>query len=215
MNLDSINEIVRLRDQRSRAQRAIALMRMGASTSLTVIEDGGNVFETFDLLSSNLVRGAVAAVAFQELEVIEDRLRQLGVAMPPKDPEPEQTIEAVSKELYATRRDLDMYRNAWLRELGGTLVRKRHLIDALCLTTAEMRSKAEQFSTKPTVTTDDHDRRVTELLKFNNELEQRARDAERKLKKFMNGTPAERLAFAVEQAAASTIAAIQQEDSAT
>jgi hypothetical protein len=183
MNLDSINEIVRLRDQRSRAQRAIALMRMGASTSLTVIEDGGNVFETFDLLSSNLV--------------------------------PEQTIEAVSKELYATRRDLDMYRNAWLRELGGTLVRKRHLIDALCLTTAEMRSKAEQFSTKPTVTTDDHDRRVTELLKFNNELEQRARDAERKLKKFMNGTPAERLAFAVEQAAASTIAAIQQEDSAT
>jgi hypothetical protein len=41
--------------------------------------------------------------------------------------------------------DLAMYRNAWIRELGGTLFRKAHLIDALVLTTRDMKNKADRF----------------------------------------------------------------------
>lgn len=209
MNLDNIPEIVRLRNQRDRAHQTISLMRASTSAHLTVMDQDEKVFDTFDLLSPHLIRGAVAMVAMQELEVIESRLRQLGVSLPAKEPEPEQTVEALTKELTATRRDLDMYRNAWERELGGNLAPKRHLIDALCVTTAQMREKAEKFSSKPTVTKVEHDRRVTELLEFNNLAEERARAAERKLKAFIAGTNAEKLALAVEQAAAVVISDIR------
>lgn len=41
--------------------------------------------------------------------------------------------------------DLEMYRNAWLRELGGMVFRKAHLIDALVLTTRHMKRQADRF----------------------------------------------------------------------
>lgn len=211
MQLDNIDAIKSLRDQRSRVYQVIALMRSGTSAHLTVMHDG-EVYETFDLLSPPLVRGAIVMAAQQELDVIEDRLRGLGVTLPAKEAEPEQTVEGLNKELQLTLRDLDMYRNAWARELGPHMGRKRHLIDALVVGTERMREKADKFIAGPTVPKADHDARVTELLQFNNKTEERAREAERKLKKFMNGTPAERLAFAVEQAAAATISAIKQED---
>lgn len=42
-------------------------------------------------------------------------------------------------ELEAFERDFDMYRRAWIRELGGKLIRKTHEIDALVLTTRKLK----------------------------------------------------------------------------
>jgi hypothetical protein len=40
--------------------------------------------------------------------------------------------------------EFNMYRSAWLRELGGKLIPKAHDIDAFVLTTRALREKAEQ-----------------------------------------------------------------------
>jgi len=44
-------------------------------------------------------------------------------------------------EIKLLQRELKMYKEAWIRELGGTLYRKSHLIDALCLTTLMLREE--------------------------------------------------------------------------
>jgi hypothetical protein len=216
MNIDNVDEIIRLRDRRANAAKALSLMRLGVSCHLTVMDQSGAVFETMDLLSRNLIRGAIAQVAEAEIRVTNARLQQLGVSMPKHDqeePEPD-AFGALSKELKETRHELDMYRSAWIRELGGSgaLIGKRHLIDALCLTTQKMREDARKYQ-PDVVSKAEHDGRVTELLEHNNKMEERMRAAQRELKRFLDGTPAQRLAFAVEKAAAETIAALKQEDS--
>lgn len=213
MNIDNVDEIVRLRDLRHKAATVVTLMRRGEFLGLTVMDSNGGVFETTNLLSQNLLRGAVAQVAQEEIRVTNERLAQLGVSIPKHErdePEP-QTVEALNKDLGETRRELDMYRNAWLRSLGGKVKPKAHLIDALVITTEEMKSRADRYIEGDVVSKADHDRRVTELLTFNNTLEQRMREARRELHRFLSGTPAERLAFAVEKAAAQTIAELKQE----
>ena len=42
-------------------------------------------------------------------------------------------------ELEDIKHDFDMYRNAWIRELGGRLIPKTHEIDALVLTTRKLK----------------------------------------------------------------------------
>lgn len=42
------------------------------------------------------------------------------------------------------RHEFNMYRTAWLRELGGKLIPKRHDIDAFVLTTKALREQAER-----------------------------------------------------------------------
>lgn len=42
------------------------------------------------------------------------------------------------------RHEFNMYRSAWLRELGGKLIPKRHDIDAFVLTTRALRERAER-----------------------------------------------------------------------
>jgi HEPN domain-containing protein len=42
------------------------------------------------------------------------------------------------------RHEFNMYRTAWIRELGGKLIPKTHDIDALVLTTKALREKAER-----------------------------------------------------------------------
>jgi len=40
--------------------------------------------------------------------------------------------------------ELDMYRRAWIRELGGRLISKTHEIDALVLTTRQLREDTQR-----------------------------------------------------------------------
>ncbi len=201
MNLENIEKIARLRDQRN---IALTLTRAISEGSLANFDFSfeGRLYHLPAYLNEPFLRAAISYAAEKELVAIEAELRSLGVRLPDRENPPPTVDEAMS--------ELKMYQKAWVRELGGSIFAKRHLIDALVLTTREIREKANRYR-KDVVPKDVHDRRVTELLEFNNKLEQRAREAERKLKKYLTGSPAERLAFAVEQAAASTIAAIRTE----
>lgn len=48
-------------------------------------------------------------------------------------------VAALKKDRDAWRRELDLYANSWLRNLGGTIFNKRHRIDALAMTTEQQR----------------------------------------------------------------------------
>ncbi len=48
-------------------------------------------------------------------------------------------LKSKCDELKGWKREFEMYRRAWIRELGGSIVRKTHEIDGLVLTTREMR----------------------------------------------------------------------------
>jgi len=48
-------------------------------------------------------------------------------------------IEGLAKDRDEWKRDRQMFADAWLRELGGRVINKHHLIDALVLTTRDMK----------------------------------------------------------------------------
>jgi hypothetical protein len=199
MNLDSIEQVARLRDQREHALTLMRAISEGSLSNLDFFLDG-KAYHLPAYLNEQFLRAAISYAAEKELVAVEAELRSLGVRLPDRE-EPAPTVDSAMSEL-------KMYQKAWIRELGGSLRVKRHLIDALVVTTQEIREKASRYR-KDVVSKDVHDRRVTELLEHNNKMEERMRTAERKLRAFMNGTPAEQLAFAVEQAAAVTIASIR------
>lgn len=62
----------------------------------------------------------------------------------------ERALEAqlmdAKKDAADWKREWEMYRDAWIRELGGNVMRKTHLIDALVLTTRKMREDALAFA---------------------------------------------------------------------
>lgn len=202
MRLESIDEILSLRDQRATAVK----LRDGAfngSLGNFDIWIEGDRFQILGVINEQYLRAAISYNAEALVDAIDKRLAQLGVSMPRLERSEPPTVESAMAEV-------KMYQTAWVRELGGSIRNKRHFIDALVLTTREMRAKADRFR-EDVIAKAEHDRRVTELLQHNNKMEDRMRAAERKLKRFMDGTPSDRLAFAVEQAAASTIAAIKED----
>jgi hypothetical protein len=69
--------------------------------------------------------------------------------------EAERQLAAVRRELSAVlasatdwKREFEMYRKAWIRELGGTLIRKTHEIDALVLTTQALVKERDDLRRK-------------------------------------------------------------------
>lgn len=54
-------------------------------------------------------------------------------------------IKSAPSEIRALKADLEMYQRAWIRELGIHLHNKSHLIDALVLSTRDLREKADRF----------------------------------------------------------------------
>lgn len=206
MDLDSIDKAAQLRDQRARVEALFQASRAGSLGSFTIWFEGVEL-KVANIIPTDLITAAVARAADLEINRIDEDLRRLGVTVKERQKEEIPTEKAYNLALA----DVEMYRKAWIRTLGGKLLPKRHLIDALCLTTEEMVRRATRFGDEPMIPKSEHDRRVTELLEHNNAMEQRMREAQRALKRFMDGSPADRLALAVEQAAASTIAAIKQE----
>jgi hypothetical protein len=53
--------------------------------------------------------------------------------------------ELAPKAIKTLQLDIDMYKSAWLRSLGGRLFRKGHMIDALVKTTTIMREELEAY----------------------------------------------------------------------
>jgi len=53
-------------------------------------------------------------------------------------------LAASLEEERGWKREFDMYRRAWIRELGGRLIPKTHEIDALVLTTQRLREDTQR-----------------------------------------------------------------------
>ena len=200
MNHYNVEKVVVLLKRRAEAE---ALIRAAAEGSMDncVLYFGGEKFEVRpDLVPRDNIRQTIIEAAYDVLYATDRDLHSLGVSTP--------TLPKRLETLEQWKQKAEMYLRVWIRELGGKLRQKPHLIDALAITTAEMRNKAEQYSSDPVIDAGYHSRRVTELLEHANKLEERARSAERKLKEYLAGSPAEKLAFAVAQAAAETIASL-------
>lgn len=201
MNLESLEEIAALRDQRAEAIKLRDGVWTGSLGNFDVWIEGVRHI-VLGTVNEKYLRAAISYNAEALVDSIDKRLIELGVSMPRPSRQEPPTVESAMSEL-------KMYQNAWVRSLGGSIRNKRHFIDALVVTTEEMRSKAERYR-KEVVPKAEHDARVTELLEFNNQLEQRARDAERKLKEHLAGSDAERMALAVGRAAAEVMADVRK-----
>lgn len=69
-------------------------------------------------------------------------------------------VETLERDRDDWKRDAEMHRRAWVRELGGVIWRKHHEIDGLVLTTRAMRDAAEAHDPDWLETAlRDHDRR--------------------------------------------------------
>lgn len=200
MKHDSLSKVAPLVALREEAVNLIDALRDGHLTGTSLLHDDRIVRISPNLVNEEHVRQAMMESAYEAIASIDKDLNALGVSTPKMIERPE--------TLDQWKQAAEQYLRVWVREMGGKLINKRHLIDALSLTTREMYEKS-QLHSEPVVSKAEHDRRVTELLEFNNKLEQRARTAERKLRAFMDGTPAARLAMAVEMAAANTLASIR------
>jgi len=94
------------------------------------------------LIPSEIVRAAIYHALHERLVAIDSKLFSLGVRVGNHH-------IARAGDAAAWQRESDMFKGAWLRELGGKLINKSHFIDALVLTTREMKERDEMF--KPLV----------------------------------------------------------------
>lgn len=131
MNLDQIEEVTRLKNHR---QKAIDLRKIVSKAVIGCAIEGQDVFS---VISAEYVRAAIDCACTDSIIATEKKLSGLRVGV--KNPEPTD-VEGTAE---SWRSWAMMLQGAWLRELGGKLIRKSHFIDALVLTTREMREKAE------------------------------------------------------------------------
>jgi hypothetical protein len=200
MKHDSFAEVGKLLALREKAVSIVDAARSGSMSVTSIFHEGSMIKISGDVVPEEYLRQAIIDASFDAITSADKQLNVLGVSTP-EISEPPENIDD-------WRRAAEMYLRVWARELGS-VEPKRHLIDSLALATQRLREKAMLHS-GPVVPKAVYDARVKELIEFNNRLEERARVAERKLKKFMDGSDAERLALAVEQAAAATIASINR-----
>lgn len=134
MKLDDIEQVNALRNDRVKASGLMAAAESGAIGDLFVWL-AGERFSTFDIISKEPVRQAIINACSDFIIDIDTKLHALGVSVP--------RHTAPCKDGNAWRLQAEMYARAWLRELGGKVFNKTHLIDALVLTTANLRERAE------------------------------------------------------------------------
>ncbi|TAI67624.1 hypothetical protein [Bradyrhizobium sp. Leo170] len=166
MKHDSIGQVSTLLAKREEATKIAEAARIGLLEPIRILHEGQIVITPGTIVPEEYVRQAVIEAAYECIRSIDKELNKLGVSTPPLEEEPE-TIEE-------WKQAANRYLRVWVRELGGRLKNKHHLIDALAIATAEMREKAELHSV-PVVPKAMHEERVTELIQFNNKLEERAR----------------------------------------
>jgi hypothetical protein len=134
MKIEDIDEVAALRNHRE-AARKLAARAKGALLDDWSLWTEGEKIVVRNVISVEYLRQAVIEGCVDKIADIDERLRQLGVSAP-LHPSPERDAKSL-------RRDLEMYVRVWIRELGGKLRPKAHLIDALALTTEDLRKRAE------------------------------------------------------------------------
>jgi hypothetical protein len=140
MKLENIDEVARLRNERQNALALIAAAHNGTFNEIGMWHEG-KCLNALSVISDEPLRSAIIVAAEQLIKSIDIKLNGLGVNVGRIDQTPE-TIDD-------WKRTAEMYARAWLRELGGKLVPKAHFIDALVLTTRQMRERAERAPAEP------------------------------------------------------------------
>jgi len=135
MKLDNLEEVTTLKNDREKAIGLRTAARCGRVGDFYIWDQGAK-FNVWSVISEEPVRSAIIVACEEFIIATDKRLRQLGVVV--SDP-----IEESPATIDDWKRCAEMYSRAWLRELGGKLLPKRHFIDALVLTTRHLRERAE------------------------------------------------------------------------
>jgi hypothetical protein len=85
----------------------------------------------------------------EEILALAKWVKELREASPtrlePRITELEVQLEETKKDALAWKREFDMYRRAWLREIGGVIANKTHEIDGFVLRTHEIYEKSRKW----------------------------------------------------------------------
>ncbi len=125
MKIEDAEKIALLREVRQEVLDLHDAARDGLISMLQVVR-GGKEYPVFPLLPREPFRSAIIETAADRLVALNKELAALGVSTP--------KFEVVEMDKDGWRRTAEMYLRAWIRELGGRLFNKTHLIDALVLT---------------------------------------------------------------------------------
>lgn len=199
MKIDDLKSVSHHLTVRENAVKLMEAAAQGGLAGFQVIQYGKS-FDVMAIVSSEQIRQAIIESCDDLIRATDKTLNSLGVTTPKLVEQPE-TLEE-------WKRTAEMYVRCWIRELGGTLKPKSHLIDALCITTSDMRALAEKHS-GPVVSKEHHDARVKDLLEANNRYQQEARDARRELAEYRALSPTDRLAADVHRAVTDVITKFQ------
>lgn len=137
MKLENLDDVTAFRNHRKRA----ADLREAARTGpITCTLHYFRAADPFSVISAEPVRQAIIEACTDFIAEIDGKLRALGVSTAHEPPP--------ARDASSWKRDCEMFVRAWIRELGGRLIPKSHLIDALVLTTRQLREKAEAPATR-------------------------------------------------------------------
>lgn len=129
MNVDSLEAATSYKNHIVKVKK----LRENAASSMISCEIN-NTIDPFVFISAEPVRAAIDVACTDLIIELEEKLRKLGVRV--NNPEP-----VAEDKMENWKREAIMLRTAWLRELGNKLLPKRHFIDALVLTTRDLRER--------------------------------------------------------------------------
>lgn len=135
MRLEDVDQVKTLRDQRAKALGLRNAARGGSVGDLTLWHEGAS-FDVWSIISAEPVRSAIIVAAEQFIVETDKKLAKLGVQT--------DRIDETPATIDDWKRSAEMFSRAWLRELGGKLIPKSHFIDALVLTTRQMKERADR-----------------------------------------------------------------------
>ena len=129
MNLESLESVTAHRNHR---EKALALREAATSGPIRChLAYKGEQRDVFSTISAEPVRQAIIDACTDFIVETEEKLSKLGVSVKDPEPKPDRSAEYWCHQT-------GMYARAWQRSLGNRLAPKRHLIDALVLTTERL-----------------------------------------------------------------------------
>lgn len=136
MKLEDIDRANTLQRHRARYVLTMEAATSGWLGDFDIWHRDGERIGVWGMIPADPIRQAIIEACREALVKIDADLQSIGVSV--KNPFAPAVGDAASWKSTA-----EMYARAWQRELGGHMIPKAHLIDALVVSTERLRRKAE------------------------------------------------------------------------